>query len=47
MKKTFIPFWDNLLPAFQAKALPADAAAQENLKQAIENLVVPPVKNQP
>ena len=34
--------WDNLLPAFQAKALPADAASQEKLKQAVSSLVARP-----
>ncbi len=37
--------WENLLPAFQAQALPENAAAQEKLKQAIAGLVVPPEKN--
>lgn len=32
--------WDNLLPAFTTKALPADAAGQEKLKAAIANLSV-------
>ena len=36
--------WDHLLPAFQAKALPEDAAAQEKLNQVIAGLVVPPEK---
>ncbi len=34
--------WDHLLPAFGAEALPADAAAQEKLKQAVANLVAHP-----
>ena len=32
--------WEKLLPAFQAGALPADAAGQEKVKQAIANLEV-------
>ena len=36
--------WDNLLPAFRAEALPEDAASQEQLKQAIANLVAHPEK---
>lgn len=36
--------WEKLLPAFQAKALPADAAGQEKLKQAVANLAAHPVK---
>jgi CubicO group peptidase (beta-lactamase class C family) len=36
--------WDNLLPAFQAKALPPDAAGQEKLKQAVAKLEAHPAK---
>jgi len=36
--------WDKLLPAFQAEALPANAAEQEKLKQAIAKLEVHPAK---
>jgi CubicO group peptidase (beta-lactamase class C family) len=36
--------WDKLLPAFQAKALPDDAAGQEKLKQVIANLAVRPAR---
>jgi CubicO group peptidase (beta-lactamase class C family) len=36
--------WDKLLPAFQAAALPEDAAAQEQLKQVIANLQAHPAK---
>jgi CubicO group peptidase (beta-lactamase class C family) len=36
--------WDHLLPAFQTEALPANAAAQEKLKQAVATLVVRPAK---
>ncbi|MDQ2839642.1 MAG: beta-lactamase family protein [Acidobacteriota bacterium] len=38
--------WDHLLPAFHTEALPADAAAQEKLKQAVANLVAHPKKNE-
>ncbi len=38
--------WEKLLPAFQAKALPADAAEQEKLKQLITNLEVHPAKKE-
>ena len=34
--------WAKLLPAFQAKALPADAAAHEQLKHTLGNLVAHP-----
>jgi CubicO group peptidase (beta-lactamase class C family) len=34
--------WEKLLPAFQAKALPADAAAHEQLKRTLGNLVAHP-----
>lgn len=34
--------WDHLWPAFGAEALPADAAAQEKLKQAVSNLTAHP-----
>lgn len=37
--------WDHLLPAFQADALPADAAAQEKLQHAVALLVVRPAKS--
>jgi CubicO group peptidase (beta-lactamase class C family) len=37
--------WDHLLPAFQAKPLPADAAALERLKDAAANLVAHPKKS--
>ena len=30
--------WEQLLPGFQDNSLPADAAGQANLKQAIERL---------
>jgi CubicO group peptidase (beta-lactamase class C family) len=36
--------WDHLLPGFRASPLPADAAGQEKLKQAIDNLVAHPKK---
>ncbi|HEV2969020.1 MAG TPA: serine hydrolase [Pirellulales bacterium] len=36
--------WDKLLPAFQAEALPEDAAAQEKVKQAIAKLEAHPAK---
>ena len=36
--------WDNLFSAFGAEALPADAAGQERLKQAVANLVSHPGK---
>jgi hypothetical protein len=36
--------WDHLLPGFQTDALPANAAAQAKLKQAVATLVVPPAK---
>jgi len=36
--------WDKLLPAFQASALPVDAAGQEKLKQVVTNLEVRPAK---
>ena len=36
--------WDKLYPAFQAEALPENAAAQEKLKQASANLEAHPVK---
>ncbi|GAA5120011.1 serine hydrolase [Luteolibacter yonseiensis] len=36
--------WEHLLPAVREDALPADAAAGENLKQAIDRLVAHPVK---
>jgi CubicO group peptidase (beta-lactamase class C family) len=36
--------WDKLYPAFQAEALPADAAGQEKLKQATANLEAHPAK---
>ncbi len=35
--------WDKLLPAFQARALPEDPAAQEKLKAAVGNLEAHPV----
>lgn len=34
--------WEKLLPAFQAKALPADAAAHEQLKRTLATLVAHP-----
>ena len=34
--------WEKLLPALQAKALPADAAANEQLKRTLANLVADP-----
>lgn len=34
--------WEKLLPALQAKALPADAAANEQLKRTLANLVAHP-----
>ncbi|MDB6130402.1 MAG: Beta-lactamase class [Verrucomicrobiales bacterium] len=34
--------WENLLPAFQPKAVPEDGPGQEKLKQAIEGLVAHP-----
>jgi CubicO group peptidase (beta-lactamase class C family) len=37
--------WDKLLPAFQAGALPDDAAGQEKLKQVIAKLEAHPAKN--
>jgi CubicO group peptidase (beta-lactamase class C family) len=36
--------WDHLLPAFQAKPLPADAAGEKKLKQVIANLMAHPKK---
>ena len=36
--------WDNLYPAFQAEALPEDAAGQEKLKQVIAKLEAHPAK---
>src|SRR6478736_4993478 len=36
--------WEKLLPAIQAKALPADAAGQEKVKQVIATLEVRPAK---
>jgi hypothetical protein len=36
--------WDHLLPAFQSKPLPADAADQAKLKDAVAHLVDPPKK---
>ena len=36
--------WDNLYPAFQAEALPEDAAGQEKVKQAIAKLEAHPAK---
>jgi len=36
--------WDKLYPAFQAEALPEDAAGQEKLKQVIANLEAHPAK---
>ena len=36
--------WDNLYPAFQSEALPADAGGQEKLKQAIAVLEAHPAK---
>ena len=36
--------WDHLLPGFRAAPLPADAAGQEKLKQAVDNLVAHPKK---
>jgi CubicO group peptidase (beta-lactamase class C family) len=36
--------WDKLYPAFQAEALPENAAAQETLKEAIARLEAHPVK---
>jgi CubicO group peptidase (beta-lactamase class C family) len=36
--------WDKLLPAFQAEALPEDAADQEKLKEAVAKLVAHPAK---
>ncbi|HEV3415975.1 MAG TPA: serine hydrolase [Pirellulales bacterium] len=36
--------WDKLLPAFQAEALPDDAAAQEQVKQEIAKLEAHPAK---
>ncbi len=38
--------WEKLLPAFQKEALPADAAGQEKLKQAIAKLEVRPAKKE-
>ncbi len=38
--------WDKLLPAFQTEPLPADAAGQEKLKQAIAKLEAHPVKKE-
>ncbi len=34
--------WEKLLPAFQSKALPADAAANEQLKRTLGSLVAHP-----
>jgi hypothetical protein len=34
--------WDKLLPAFQTKALPADAQAHQQLKRTLSNLVAHP-----
>ncbi|HEY4417354.1 MAG TPA: serine hydrolase [Verrucomicrobiae bacterium] len=36
--------WDNLLPAFQSAALPADATGQQKLKEAIGHLTVHPAE---
>ena len=36
--------WDKLLPAFQATALPVNAAGQEKLKQLISQLQAHPAK---
>jgi hypothetical protein len=36
--------WEKLLPAIQAKPLPADAAGLEKVKQVIANLEVRPAK---
>jgi enamine deaminase RidA (YjgF/YER057c/UK114 family) len=36
--------WNKLYPAFQAEALPANAAAQEKLKEAIARLEAHPAK---
>jgi CubicO group peptidase (beta-lactamase class C family) len=38
--------WDHLLPAFQSKPLPADAAGQEKLKEAVANLAAHPKKSE-
>ncbi len=39
--------WERLFPAFQAAALPEDAAGQEKVKQAVAKLVAHPAHSQP
>ncbi len=39
--------WDHLLPAFQAKPLPADAAGQAKLREVVAHLVAHPKKSGP
>ena len=38
--------FDNLLPAFQSKPLPADAAGREKLKEAVVNLAAHPKRSE-
>jgi CubicO group peptidase (beta-lactamase class C family) len=38
--------WDHLLPAFQSTPLPADAAGQAKLTEAVAHLVVYPKRNE-
>ena len=44
MQKELDLVWEKLLPAFQSKPLPVDAAEYEKLKQAAANLVAHPAK---
>lgn len=37
--------WDHLLPVFEAKPLPENAAEDEKLNQAVANLVAHPKKS--
>jgi hypothetical protein len=37
--------WDHLLPAFQSKPLPADAAGREKLSEIVANLTAHPKKS--
>ncbi len=45
MQRELDALWDHLLPAFQTKPLPADAAGDEKLKEAVANLVAHPKKS--
>jgi len=44
MQGELTTIWEKLLPAFQAAALPEDAAGQEKLKQVVSKLETHPVK---